>query len=249
MSPVRCFSKDKTTTNPYSGRASRCCAPELSTVTMKRMSLSSKRLNSLVLTGLLLASTTPCILAAEPITWHPDSQTIDVDIDNKPLSSVASDFQKATGRTIHIPTGVTKTVSLKFSGKPVNEGVAKILDGLNYHTEGTGNETHIVIVDPNATNTTSPTPTGGRSVAASGAPRITPPPSPANTVYKFPSKDSGKSGGGPGGSGATTSSGRNPSTDRLIEMLGGSGGGSRDGGSKRSSGGSSGSSGPSRPPR
>ena len=205
----------------------------------------------MALTGLLLASAAPRLLAAEAIVWHADSQTMDVDIDNKPLSSVAADFQKATGRTIQVPPGVTKTVSLKFNGKPMSESVSKILDGLNYRTEGTGSEAHIVVIDPTAI--ASPTPTTGstgvRAVATTGAPKVTAPINPSSMVFKVPGKDTGKGGTGTGGPGGGY-------TGRGGDMSGrdfGGGGGSRDGSSRRStsSGSSSGSSGsfPSRPPR
>jgi hypothetical protein len=208
---------------------------------MKHLPVPLKDLSRLTLACVMLTCATAQLTAAESIVWHAESQTIDVDIDNKPLSSVAADFQKATGRPIHVPAGVSKTVSLKFSGKPINEGVAKILDGLNYHAEGTGAEARIVVIDPSGT--TTPAPGGGRSVAVSATPRVPVPTAPMNTVYKIPSKDTGKgSKGGPGG----TSAGGG-STDRAVEFLmreaaGGSrDGGSRDGGSKRTS--------PSRPPR
>lgn len=111
-------------------------------------------------------SMTPCLTgrlaAAETtnsIVWHAETNTLDVDIDNKPLSVVVADFKKATGREIHVPPGMTKTVSLKFADKPMSEGLARILDGLNYYGETRGNESRIVIVDPNGA---PPIPTGVR---------------------------------------------------------------------------------------
>ncbi len=119
---------------------------------------------------------TPCLTgrltaaeATNSIVWHVETNTLDVDIDNKPLSVVVADFKKATGREIHVPPGMTKTVSLKFAGKPMSEGLARILDGLNYYGETRGNESRIVIVDPNGA---PPIPTGVRPMPT---PRPTPP--------------------------------------------------------------------------
>lgn len=205
---------------------------------MKTLPVQFKDLSRLTLACALMTYATAGLRAAEAIVWHAESQTMDVDIDNKPLASVAADFQKATGRPIQIPPGITKTVSLKFSGKPMHEGVAKILDGLNYHSEGTGADTRIVIIDPSGTTTTTTTP--GRSVAS--VPRPILPIAPVNTVYRPPGKDSGKGTKGVSGSGSSAGGG---SADRAVEMIlreaAGGGGSSRDGGSKRTS--------PSRPPR
>lgn len=204
---------------------------------MKLLPAPLKDLSRLTLACVLMTCATATSRAAEAIVWHAESETMDVDIDNKPLASVAADFQKATGRSIHIPPGVTKTVSLKFSGKPMGEGLSKILDGLNYHSEGTGAETHIVVLDPSGATTTGPV----RSVAS--MPRPVMPIAPVNTVYKPPGKDSGKGGSARGGdtSGAGgTGGGR---TERAVEAImraaggdAGGGSGTRDSGSKRSGG-------------
>ena len=107
--------------------------------------------------------------ATNSIVWHAEANTLDVDIDNKPLSVVVADFKKATGREIHVPPGMTKNISLKFSGKPMSEGLARILDGFNYYGETHGEVSRIVIVDPNGA---PPVPTGaGCGVRAAAAGR------------------------------------------------------------------------------
>jgi hypothetical protein len=159
--------------------------------------------------------------ATNSIVWHAEANTLDVDIDNKPLSVVVADFKKATGREIHVPPGMTKTVSLKFSGKPMSEGLARILDGFNYYGETHGEVSRIVIVDPNGA---PPVPTGVRTAAT--MPR---PPSPTGSVGNRPSVGSSGFSGQPGGftgsrgdgrSGGSTSSDRDrtPRTQEQIAL-------------------------------
>ncbi len=165
--------------------------------------------------------------ATNSIVWHAEANTLDVDIDNKPLSVVVADFKKATGREIHVPPGMTKNISLKFSGKPMSEGLARILDGFNYYGETHGEVSRIVIVDPNGA---PPVPTGVRMAM----PR--PPASTGSMGSRPPGGSSGFSGqpggftgsrgdgrGGDGRSGGSTSSDRDrkPKTQEQIalEML------------------------------
>lgn len=125
--------------------------------------------------------------AADSIVWHAESNTLDADIDNKPLSAVAADIKKATGRDIHVPPGMSKMVSVKFTGKSTSEGLSRILDGFNYYTETHENVTRIVIIDPNNV-ATAPT------VARSTIPR---PPSPGGAgAFKAPPATSPAGGGG-----------------------------------------------------
>jgi len=161
--------------------------------------------------------------ATNSIVWHAEANTLDVDIDNKPLSVVVADFKKATGREIHVPPGMTKNISLKFSGKPMSEGLARILDGFNYYGETHGEVSRIVIVDPNGA---PPVPTGVRIATM---PR---PPAPTGSIGGRPTGGSSGFGGSPGGlagsrgdgrSGGSTSSDRDraPRTQEQIalEML------------------------------
>lgn len=127
------------------------------------------------------------VQAADSIVWHPESNTMDADIDNKPLSAVAADIKKATGREIHVPPGMSKMVSVKFAGKSTSEGLSRILDGFNYYTETHENVTRIIIIDP---SNTSPTPSVARSTMP--MPR---PPSPGSTgAFKPPTPTGGGSG-------------------------------------------------------
>lgn len=190
------------------------------------------------------------------IVWHQDSNTIDVDIDNKPLSAVVTEFKNATGREIHVPAGMTKTVSLKFSGKPMSEGVAKILDGFNYYGETHGNESRIVVVDPNGS---PPVPVGVRPTMV--MPRPTAP-----GGNRPPGGGPGGFGSGPGGlaggrgdsrGGGSTSGDRTKRSDAeraamelIMREAGMKGGGSDRGSYSRGSGSGGGtSSGKSRSPR
>jgi hypothetical protein len=167
--------------------------------------------------------------ATNSIVWHAESNTLDVDIDNKPLSVVVADFKKATGREIHVPPGMTKTVSLKFSGKPMSEGLARILDGFNYYGETHGEVSRIVIVDPNGA---PPVPTGVRTAATMPRPPAAMggmgnrPPGGSSGFSGQPGGFSGSRGDGRGGdgrSGGSTSSDRDrtPRTQEQItlEML------------------------------
>lgn len=137
------------------------------------------------------------------IIWNSEANTLDVDIDNKPLSVVAADFKKATGREMKVPPGVNKTVSLKFKDKPMGEGLSRILSGLNYYTEHGESGSRIVIVDPNGS---PPVPTVGRV----GAPMMRPPPPPVSAGVRPGFPGGGKS----GPSGAMTGGGPNGSADR-----------------------------------
>ena len=207
---------------------------------------------------------TPCLTgrltaaeATNSIVWHAETNTLDVDIDNKPLSVVVADFKKATGREIHVPPGMTKTVSLKFAGKPMSEGLARILDGLNYYGETRGTESRIVIVDPNGA---PPIPTGVRPMPT---PR---PPSPSGVAgsrsggppggFGGPGGFSGNRGSDPRGGSATSGDRSKRDAERaamelIMREAGLKGGGSSDRGSgssrDRSSGGSP--SGKSKSPR
>lgn len=209
---------------------------------------------------------TPCLTgrltaaeATNSIVWHAETNTLDVDIDNKPLSVVVADFKKATGREIHVPPGMTKTVSLKFAGKPMSEGLARILDGLNYYGETHGTESRIVIVDPNGA---PPIPTGVR-------PMPTPRPAPPGGFaggnrppggFGGPGGFSGNRGGDNRGGGATSGGDRSKrdveraAMELIMREAGLKGGGSSDRGSgssrdRSSSGGGSSPSGKSKSPR
>lgn len=168
---------------------------------MKTLPNSPKRLTSALATGvaLLLAASGPALHAqtqtppaahASPIMWNAEEKTLAADIDNKPLTYVATEFKKATGKDIVVPPGVTKNVSVKFNGKTMNEGLSRMLDGLNYYTEVHGTESRIMIVDPNggpaAPTTIARPPTG--------IPRLPGPPNGSSAIYRPPG-----SGGGPGG--------------------------------------------------
>jgi hypothetical protein len=211
------------------------------TIDMKASLSWSKHLGSLSLAFVLLMDGASGGLSGAELTnsivWHAEANTLDVDIDNKPLSVVVADFKKATGRDIFVPPGMTKTVSLKFSGKPTSEGLARILDGFNYYTEHRGTESRIVIVDPNGS---PPVPTGVRPMPM---PR---PPSPTGTVTGRPPGMSPSVGGlSPGmngsrgdsrGGGTTGERDRGRDAERqvleaIMKEIGGKSG-SRDGGSK-----------------
>ncbi|MCD6051335.1 MAG: hypothetical protein K0Q55_2739 [Verrucomicrobia bacterium] len=153
--------------------------------------------------------------ATNSIVWHAEANTLDVDIDNKPLSVVVADFKKATGREIHVPPGMSKTVSLKFSGKPMSEGLAKILDGFNYYTEKRETGSRIVVIDPNGA---TPIPVATRPIAI---PRPPTPITPSGQPPGMSGAPSGFTGGrtdGRGGSGGTTGGGDRDRTVRTQEQ-------------------------------
>ncbi len=163
--------------------------------------------------------------ATNSIVWHAESNTLDVDIDNKPLSVVVADFKKATGREIQVPPGMTKTVSLKFSGKPMSEGLARILDGFNYYGETHGEVSRIVIVDPNGA---PPVPTGVRTATMPRPPSSmggmgNRPPGGGSGFSGQPGGFSGNRGDGRGGgsTGSDRDRDRSPRTQEQIalEML------------------------------
>jgi hypothetical protein len=235
-----------------------------STLNMKTLPVVKNCSSRFMLACLLVA---PCLTsrsqaaeATNSIVWHAESNTLDVDIDNKPLSVVVVDFKKATGREIHVPPGMTKTVSLKFADKPMSEGLARILDGFNYYGETHGNESRIVIVDPNAA---PPLPISARPMPM---PR---PPSPTGVAGGNrppggfggpggPGGFSGNRGGDNRGGGTTTGDRSKKDLERqALEMImreaGMSKGGSSDRGSgssrDRSSGGGGSPSGKSKSPR
>ncbi len=154
--------------------------------------------------------------ATNSIVWHAEANTLDVDIDNKPLSVVVADFKKATGREIHVPPGMNKTVSLKFSDKPMSEGLAKILDGFNYYTEKRETGSRIVVIDPKGA---TPIPVATRPIS------IPRPPTPTGAVTGqtpgMGGSPSGFTGGrtdGRGGSGTTTGGGERDRTPRTQEQ-------------------------------
>lgn len=166
---------------------------------MKTLPVLLKSLNRAALAGLLLAQLSHSAMhaadATNSIVWNAEQKTLDMDIDNKPLSVVVADFKKATGREIVVPPGVTKTVSVKFSGKSMSEGLSRALDGLNYYTEVHGTELRIVIVDPN----------GAPATPQRTAVIVPRPPTPnsSSAIYRPPGTTGGPGGKGDGKSGST----------------------------------------------
>lgn len=145
---------------------------------------------------------------ARTIVWHSEQQLMDADIDNQPLSVVVDEFRKATGGEIHVPPGVSKTVSVKFAGLTMGQALPRFFGSLNYYAERQSPTLHIHLLDPNAPSSAPSTTT------VATVPRLPSIPKPASAIVQKPADPrfgSGKSRKGPG-NGAVTGA----DTERMV---------------------------------
>ena len=66
------------------------------------------------------------------VRWHAASGTLDASLRQEPLSKVLSDIGALTGWDVLIEPGMRKTVSTRFEGLPLNQGLRRILGDLNF---------------------------------------------------------------------------------------------------------------------
>ena len=81
---------------------------------------------------LILAAVVAEGATAGLVRWHPESATLDASLSRAPLSKVLSDIGAMTGWDVMVEPGMRASVSTRFNGLPINQGLRRILGGLNF---------------------------------------------------------------------------------------------------------------------
>lgn len=90
-----------------------------------------KFLPVLVMAGVLLEAA-PQRAAADSLVWRPDTQTLDVDLQEAPLIPVLDRLATKTGWHIYLEPTPGKTITTKFAGLSRGEAMRVLLGDLNY---------------------------------------------------------------------------------------------------------------------